>query len=52
VGEQGALEGDDGPAGAQRVGDLRGENGTGNRGRGLHAAIMEVDERRAPREAP
>ena len=63
VGQQGALERDDGLAGGQRVGDVGGEHqlggdgaagdrAAGNRGRGLHAAIMEVDDRRARREAP
>jgi hypothetical protein len=43
VGEQGALQRHDGPAGAQRVGDLRGEDGSGGKitGRGMHPVIME-----------
>ena len=48
MGEQGALQRDDGPAGAQGVRDLGGQDGAGGKGgrRGMHPVIMDGREGR------
>jgi hypothetical protein len=54
VREQGALQGDDRPAGVQRLGDPWGEDGSGGKaGReGMHPVIMDATFPPASRECP
>jgi hypothetical protein len=54
MGEQRALQGDDRPAGVQRLGDLGGEDGAGGKtgSGGMHPVIMDATFSPTSKECP